>query len=263
MAPRRDKAERKAAGRGELPGADDPALALRQRARRRLIGAAVLLLAVAIVLPMVLDETPPPAASNVSIEIPSEKTPFTPRLALPPVEPAPIGEAAQAPAEEAGSARPSLPKASPREEGAGKSSTASPAEKGAAERSDAAPKPRSEASPAPSGVQPIQGKNEERGASGPTTAKPSLAAEPTKTATDKASPNGKFLLQAAAFSSEAAAKKLAERLRKAGVQPFIERIDTRDGARFRVRVGPYATRDEAQRVQSRLREIGVAAAILP
>ncbi len=54
----------------------------------RLIGAAALLLTAAIVVPMLLDPEPKPTSDNIAIDIPSEKTPFTPRLTLPPV-PAP------------------------------------------------------------------------------------------------------------------------------------------------------------------------------
>ena len=73
---------------GDDPGRPDPTSALRARARRRLIGAAALLLLVVIVVPMVLDPEPKPVADNIPIDIPSEKTKFSPRLALPPV-PAP------------------------------------------------------------------------------------------------------------------------------------------------------------------------------
>ena len=69
-------------------GRADPTAALRARARRRLIGAAALLLLVVIVVPMVLDPEPRPVPDNIPIDIPSEKTKFSPRLALPPV-PAP------------------------------------------------------------------------------------------------------------------------------------------------------------------------------
>jgi DedD protein len=66
-------------------GRVEPADIVRVRARRRLIGAAALLLTVAIVVPMVLDPEPKPVSDNIAIDIPSEKTPFTPRLTLPPV----------------------------------------------------------------------------------------------------------------------------------------------------------------------------------
>ena len=79
-------------------GRADPTAALRGRARRRLIGAAALLLLVVIVVPMVLDPEPRPVPDNIPIDIPSEKTKFSPRLALPPVpaaDNAPLGAAAR------------------------------------------------------------------------------------------------------------------------------------------------------------------------
>ncbi len=69
----------------------DPAAGLRARARHRLIGASALLLAVAIIVPMVLDPNPKPVNENIPIDIPSERTPFTPRLSLPPVPAADAG----------------------------------------------------------------------------------------------------------------------------------------------------------------------------
>jgi DedD protein len=75
--------------------------------------------------------------------------------------------------------------------------------------------------------------------------------------------SSKFVLQAAAFRNERAAQNLSERLRQAGFQPFIERVDTREGARFRVRVGPYASRIGAQQAQAKLQGLGVMATIVP
>ena len=63
----------------------DPAQLLRARARRRLIGAAALLLAAVILVPMLLDPAPKPLPGNIPIELPSEKSPFKPRIAVPPV----------------------------------------------------------------------------------------------------------------------------------------------------------------------------------
>jgi DedD protein len=73
---------------------------------------------------------------------------------------------------------------------------------------------------------------------------------------------GKFAVQAAATSSEAAALELSERLKKAGLPPYTERIDTAEGARYRVRVGPYASREEAERVRGRLKALGINANIV-
>ncbi|HYA66061.1 MAG TPA: hypothetical protein VEE84_05195, partial [Burkholderiaceae bacterium] len=58
----------------------------RVRMRRRLIGAAALLLAVVILVPMLLDSTPRAVSDNIPIELPSDKTRFVPRIPTPPPE---------------------------------------------------------------------------------------------------------------------------------------------------------------------------------
>lgn len=64
---------------------DDPLLPEKKRARRRLIGAAALALAAAVVLPMVLDTEPKPVADDVQIRIPSKDK--APELVAEPVAP--------------------------------------------------------------------------------------------------------------------------------------------------------------------------------
>src|SRR5262252_3074790 len=191
--------------------ANDPTAALRVRARRRLIGAAALLLAAVIVVPLLLDRTPRPTVDNIPIDIPSEKTPFTPRLSLPPVPDA--GQTPIAPP-------PDLPASEP-------DKVKADAKLDAKEAKSAETKAKS---------------------------------APDTTATK--SKGSKIILQAAALSTDAAAQDLSERLRKAGFTTFTEKVDTADGVRFRVRVGPYATRDEAQRAQAKLRSMGVSATLV-
>src|SRR5687767_5231921 len=63
----------------------DEELQLKKRARRRLVGAIVLVTAVAVVLPMVLDSEPRPVGQNVDIQIPSpDAGEFKPRSAANP-----------------------------------------------------------------------------------------------------------------------------------------------------------------------------------
>ena len=218
---------------GEDSGRADPTVALRARARRRLIGAAALLLLVVIVVPMVLDPEPKPLADNISIDIPSEKTKFSPRLALPPV-PAPDNVPLAPP-----------PDAPP---------TAQPA-------AGEAPSPTPKASDAKAG----EGKpNKAATATKTEESKAALTADP-KSGGDKLPASvkgGKFAVQAAATSTEQAARELADRLKKSGLAPYTERVDTADGARYRVRVGPYATREDAERVRARLKSLGINANVV-
>jgi DedD protein len=213
---RAGNAAAKPATRTPIPSDDvdprsDPAAVLRTRARHRLIGAAALLLAVAIIVPMVLDPQPRSVPENIPIDIPSERTPFTPRLALPPM---PATETTVAPPDQA------------------------PAE-------SKAPKPVS--------------KGDE--------AKAAVEAEKATAALDgKAAPDalpapvrgGKFAVQVAAPASEKAARELADKLKNGGFAAFVEKVETRDGARYRVRLGPYANRDDADRVRTRLKATGVS-----
>lgn len=208
-------------------GRTDPAAALRARARRRLIGAAALLLLVVIVVPMVLDPEPKPLADNIPIDIPSEKTKFSPRLALPPV-PAPEN----------------APLAPPPD----------------------APPPASSAAVQPAADAPAAAKAREPKADEAKTAKaaPLAKTEEAKAADRLPAPakGGKFAVQAAATSTETAARELSERLKKAGLAPYTERVETADGTRYRVRVGPYASRDDAERVRARLKSLGINANIV-
>ncbi len=200
---------------GETAARGEPADAVRVRARRRLIGAAALLLTVAIVVPMLLDPEPKPASDNIAIDIPSEKTPFTPRLTLPPV-PGPENVPVAPPQEVA-----------PIPEKPDDVARAAEAKKIEEQRARAL----------------LEGKSK------------SVAIG----AGDK---TARFVVQAAAPASETAARELAERLKKSGLAPYMEKVDTKQGARYRVRLGPYASRDEADGVRTRLKAQGISANLI-
>ncbi|HEX4598120.1 MAG TPA: SPOR domain-containing protein [Burkholderiaceae bacterium] len=177
---------------------------LRVRMRRRLIGAAALLLGTAVVVPMMLDPAPRPLPDNIPIDIPSERTPFTPRLSLPPAAPS------------------SAPGAAEGKPGAAPPPTASDA-----------PESAEAGSPA-----------EAAGAKAP------------------AAKAGQWFVQAAALSSESAARQLAERLTKAGMTPFVERTGNGGSVLYRVRLGPFATRDAAVKVRRHLHAMAVGSNVV-
>ena len=63
----------------------DEELQLKKRARRRLVGAIVLVTAVAVILPMVLDSEPRPVSQNVNIQIPApDAGEYKPKAITPP-----------------------------------------------------------------------------------------------------------------------------------------------------------------------------------
>lgn len=200
------------AAKADADDAQDPAAELHGRTRRRLIGAAALLLAAVIVLPMVLDSTPRPVPDTVAIDIPSDKTPFTPRLSVP----APVVPAASAPA---------APSAPP------------------AKKADAAPKPE----------QPAAAEDARPSAS-------SAAAKESAPAPQAA--GASFALQAAALAHDSAVRDLVAKLKKAGFAPYTEKVSTKNGERIRVRVGPYASREDAERARAKLKSLGIDAGVV-
>jgi DedD protein len=210
---------------------------------------------------MVLDPAPRSVSDTVPIDIPSEKTPFTPRLALPPVpEPgaAPMLPPDVAPAPEGKGEAPakgdamSDGKAEPRAAAAEDRKAPAKAEAKTATK----PETKPDAKPDVKTDTKADAKVDAKAAAEAQRARDLLEG---KAAADK---KGRFGVQAAALSSETAANELSARLKKAGLAPYTERVQTQDGPRWRVRLGPYATREEAEKVRARLRALDVNATLV-
>ena len=228
--------------------ANDPAVdELRRRARRRLIGAIVLALAAAVLLPLLLENEPKPLGDDVSIQIPPIDSgkfinPLSPGTGPDPKVrsdggavgiPAPAVEStAQPPA--GNDATPASPNASTSSAGASAPVAPTPAPT-APETKSAAPESQPAASSAPSESKQPQSAE----------AKPSPA---------KAS--GSFVVQVAAFSDRYGARSLVIKLKRDGFPGYTEAVDTDKGTLHRVRVGPYSSRDVADSARAKLKAAG-------
>jgi cell division septation protein DedD len=112
-----------------------------------------------------------------------------------------------------------------------------------------APKPAGATAPAPAKT---------AAATAPAPAKPA-AAPPAPAAADTG-----FAVQLAAFSKPADANALRDRARAAGFSAFVEAVSTDKGTLSRVRLGPVATRAEAERLQAQAQaKLGIAGAVRP
>lgn len=63
-------------------------------------------------------------------------------------------------------------------------------------------------------------------------------------------------MQLAAFSDDKGAKALANKLKRAGYAAYVEPVTTSRGTLWRVRVGGYATRSEADAARVKLKDEG-------
>lgn len=213
----------------------------RLRARRRLIGAVVLLGIGVIAFPLLFETQPRPIAVDIPIVIPPRDG--VPPLALP--APKPVAQpAASAPvtAAPAASSAETAPVGAVPASPTNAAAATSPKPVVKASEPAAPPKPAVTVAPAPAPA-PV--------------AKP--AAEPAKPAAPAA---GRFVVQIGAFAETAAVREARSKARKAGLTTFTQTVDTADGKRTRVRVGPFASREEAEKAAAQAKAAGLGGSVL-
>jgi len=199
---------------------------LRGRARRRLLGAVVLVTIAVVVLPMVLDEEPRPVSEDIAIHIPSRDQ-VTP---LPP-PPKPGGTEVSKPISGKADGEPApagTETAPPPEPPAATAATEAPAK--AEEKPDAVAKaPETAAKTSPAGAGTREG----------------------------------FVVQLAAFSDPANAQQKQLKLASEGIKTYTDTVKTQKGQLTRVRVGPFPSREAAEKEQARLAKLGVKGVVAP
>lgn len=223
--------------------------ALRRRARHRLIGAAVLVLLGVVGFPLLFDTQPRPIAVDIPIQIPDRNS----AKPLPAPAAAPKAQASQ-------------PVVAIAPVAAGAVSTPAPTPEAKPQPQPAQADSRPAAAPvAPAAVAP------QAAASKPAATRPEPV--PTKTVPAKAEPesrskvavadaDGRFVVQVGAFSDAGKARETRQRVEKAGLKTYTHVAETKDGRRIRVRVGPFATRAEADKAAGRIKELDLPAAVL-
>jgi DedD protein len=99
----------------------------------------------------------------------------------------------------------------------------------------------------------------------PPASKPSPAAILADSATnppDAAANGGRFVVQVGAFLEDAKVREARAKVEKLGMKTYTQGVDTPTGKRIRVRVGPVATKAEADKIAARLKADGLQAVVL-
>lgn len=230
---------------------------MRRRARHRLIGAALLVLVGVVGFPLLFDTQPRPIPVDIPIEIP-DKNKVKP-LALPAepaakpraAEPAPVAAAPApvAPPKPASNVSASASLGA-KEEVVGARTEAKPEPKPehkAEARAEAKPEPKPEAKPAP---KPDDG------------AKARALLEGKPAAAEAAADKGRFVVQVGAYTDTTRLRETRQKVEKAGYKTYTQEVETAEGKRTRVRVGPFGTRAEADKVASKIKGMDLPASIL-
>jgi DedD protein len=244
--------------------------AMRKRARHRLIGAVILVLVGVIGFPLLFDNQPRPIAVDIPIEIP-DKTKVKPLAAVAEAVPA---EKAQPPAANAASAPVTVPAPAA---AAAPSTPATRAVSGAvsgAVPSITKPEPKTEPKPEPKAetkVEPkVEPKAEAKAAAKVDDGAKARALLEGKDADKKtavvpaaaASATGRFIVQVGAYADVLKAREARQKLEKAGLKTYTQVVQSPEGRRIRVRVGPFEGKTEADKVAEKIKKLDLPAAIL-
>ena len=72
----------------------------------------------------------------------------------------------------------------------------------------------------------------------------------------------RFVVQVGAYTDAATLREARQKVEKLGLKTYTQVVETEGGARTRVRVGPFETREEAEKAAARIKAGGLAANIL-
>lgn len=204
---------------------------MRQRARHRLVGATVLVLVGVIGFPLLFDKQPRPIAVDTPIDIP-DKSKVSP-LALPASPASSIAPLAPAPVATPVAAAASAPQSVVITESA---------------EPPKAVKPEASVVSPPVAVKATEADKVQALLDGKATQEPAAA--------------GRFVVQVGAFADPARAREVRLKLERAGLKTYTHVAETKEGPRTRVRVGPFASKAEAEKTAEKIKKLNLPAGIL-
>ena len=70
------------------------------------------------------------------------------------------------------------------------------------------------------------------------------------------------MVQVGAYADPAKAREARLKVEHAGMKTYTQEVQTKDGSRIRVRVGPFAGRAEADKAAAKIKKLNLAAAVL-
>ena len=204
---------------------------IRKRARHRLMGSVVLVLGAVVGLPLLFDSQPRPVAIDTPIVIPDRNQVAPLTAAVAPQtgtvkEPTPV-QADPAPPETAAVSKSAVTNSAgldPNEEVVSKTSK---------------PEPKIDAKPEAKADAKLDGKD-----------------------APKSEQSVRSVVQVGAYAELAKAREVRAKLESAGFKTYTQEVDTKDGKRIRVRVGPFPSKEEAEKTAEKIRKLNLQTSVL-
>ena len=224
---------------------------IRKRARHRLMGSVILVLGAVVGLPLLFDSQPRPVAIDTPIVIPdrNQVAPLTSPSAI--VKPA-------APSKEVVLDAPDTTAGAPAKSTVANTAALDPNEEVVTKdpkivtKSDVKPDTKPETKPE---------LNPETKPDAKEAAKAKALLD-GKDAPKSADAPVRSVVQVGAFADLAKAREVRTKLESAGIKTYTQDVETKDGKRTRVRVGPFATKEEADKAAEKIRKLNLQATVL-
>lgn len=226
----------------------EPVEVMRKRARHRLMGAVVLVLTAVVVFPLLVDKQPRPVAVDIPIEIPDKNKvrPLEAEVAeaqkdspkTDSQKTAPLAPETSSPSVPAVSAVPVAPVAS----------VAAPA----AKAEEVLTTPESKVKEAARAEALLAGKE------------PANKEPANRETTNKDAPvNGeRYIVQFGAYAENDKAQEARRKVESTGLKTYTHVIETKEGRRIRARVGPFASKAEAEQAADKIKKLDLPVSIL-
>jgi DedD protein len=248
---------------------------MRTRAKRRLIGALVLVVAAVVGFPLLFQTQPRPALVDVPIEIP-DKAKVKP-LPTPPATPSTPAAAAKVDDKASLGGKEEIVSPAP-------AVVTKPVEKTVIAGTNTAPSATKTVVPTPAApdksaeVKAAADKAASEKAAADKAAAQKVAQDKAKAEAAKAqalldgkaataanvapASEGRFIVQFGSFADESKAREVRQKVEKAGLKTYSQVAETSEGKRHRARVGPFPTRAEAEKAAAKIKSLDLPANIL-
>ena len=247
---------------------------IRKRARHRLMGSVVLVLGAVLGLPLLFDSQPRPVAIDTPIVIPDRNQVGALSSTVTNAKTAASKEGLvldPALAGQSGAAKSALTNSAgldPHEEVVTKDGKTEVKSEPKVEtkpelKAEPKPEPKIETKPEPKAEPKIESKNDLK-AEAKSDAKEAAKAKALLDGKD--APKGgeavRSVVQVGAYADLAKAKEARAKLESAGFKTYTQEVDTKDGKRIRVRVGPFASKEEADKTAEKIRKLNLQTSVL-
>lgn len=250
------------------PEGEDPILPEKKRARRRLVGAVTITLAAIIVLPMIFESEPQTVSQDILIDIPSRDRPsqtVSRETARKKAEEKTVtADAAKEAVKPAAVAMADKKEAAPKQAETAAGKTAADNGRDFSRQPAAKPDPRIEKAQAQP-ARPAEPKEPPKQETKTATAKKAddpigqiIAKQQAapKQAAPKQDGQAKTVIQVAAVSSPDKAKELQDKLKKAGLSSYTQKVALKEGGeRIRIRIGPLSGAKEVNQTCAKLSQL--------